>query len=186
MFFSIYDTYHRKYFGGSIVGLYIQCFNFVSALSIWIRWALYFFKFNSFSNQYRDSTWVHLESDSRFQVTKYKSNGMLAYFKNTQRITQEIDVKPEETMKKFKARAGQLGSMKKERIIMIQHSCTCNNYFTDILLEDISKDINVHIDFEHELMDSDNIKPTSEVNVMYEELRYKQLKENVMQTLKKS
>ena len=89
-------------------------------------------------------------------------------------------------MKKFKARAGQLGSMKKERIIMIQHSCTCNNYFTDILLEDISKDINVHIDFEHELMDSDNIKPTSEVNVMYEELRYKQLKENVMQTLKKS
>ena len=29
---------------------------------------------------------------------------------------------------------------------------------TDILLEDISKDINVYLDFQHELMDSDNTK----------------------------
>ena len=68
---------------------------------------------------------------------------------------------------------------------MIQHSCTCNNDLTDILLEDISKDMNVHIDFQHELMDSDNAKSTSEINAMYEELRYKQLKENFMQHVKK-
>ena len=110
---------------------------------------------------------------------------MLVHFKNTQGITQEIDVKPEETMKEFVARVGQLGSMEKVKINMIQHSCTCNNDLTDILLEDISKDINVHIDFQHDLMDSDNTKSTSEINAMYQGLRYKQLKENVMQDVKK-
>ena len=47
-------------------------------------------------------------SNSRFQVTKCKFNNMLLYFKNTQGITQEIDVKPEETKKDFVARVGQL------------------------------------------------------------------------------
>ena len=51
-------------------------------------------------------------------------------------------------------------------------------------MEDISKDINVYIDFQYELMDSDNTKSTSEINTMYEELRYKQLKENIMQEVK--
>ena len=69
-------------------------------------------------------------------------------------------------MKEFVARVAQLGSMEKVKINMIQHSCTCNNDLTDILLEDISKDINVHIDFQHELMDSDSTKSTSEINAM--------------------
>ena len=55
-------------------------------------------------------------------------------------MTQEIDVKPEETMKEFVARVGQFESMQKVIINMIQHSCTCNNDLTDILLGDISKD----------------------------------------------
>ena len=54
-----------------------------------------------------------------------------------------------------------------------------------MLLEDISKDINVHKDFQHELMDSANTKSTSKIIAMYGELRYKQLKEKV-KTLKKS
>ena len=83
-------------------------------------------------------------------------------------------------MKELVARAGQLESMEKLRINMIQHSCTCIDDLTDILLEDISKDINVHIDFQHEFMDSDNTKSTSEI-----ELRYKQLKRNIMQDVKK-
>ena len=41
----------------------------------------------------------------------------------------------------------------------------------DILLEDISKDINVHRVFHHELKNSDNTKSTSEINAMHEELR---------------
>ena len=49
-------------------------------------------------------------------------------------------------MKGFVAGVGQLGSIEKVRINMIQHSRTCNNDLTDIILEDISKDINVHID----------------------------------------
>ena len=68
---------------------------------------------------------------------------MLVYFKNTQGITQEIDVKPEENMKEFVARVGQLGCMEKVRINTIQHFCTSNNNLTDILLEGISKDIYV-------------------------------------------
>ena len=110
---------------------------------------------------------------------------MLVYFKSTQGITQEIDVKPEETMKKFVARVGQLGSIEKVEINMIQHSYTCNNDLTYILLEDISKDISMHIDFQHEFMDSDSTKSTSEINAMNKELKYKQLKENVMQDVKK-
>ena len=73
---------------------------------------------------------------------------MLVYFKNTQGIIQEIDVRPEETMKEFVARLGQLGGMEKLRINMMQHSPTWNNDLTDMFLEDISKDINVHIDFQ--------------------------------------
>ena len=46
---------------------------------------------------------------------------MLVYFKNTQGIIQEIDVKPEETIKEFVARLGQLGGMEKLRINLIQH-----------------------------------------------------------------
>ena len=49
---------------------------------------------------------------------------MLVYFKNTLGIIQEIDVKPEETMKEFVARLGQLGGMEKLRINMMQHSPT--------------------------------------------------------------
>ena len=109
---------------------------------------------------------------------------MLVYFKNTQGIIQEINVKLEETLKEFVARLGQLGSMEKVRINMTQHPYTCNNDLTDILLEDIFKDINVHIDFQHELMDSDNTKSTSEVNAMHEESKQKQLKESVMQDVK--
>ena len=63
-------------------------------------------------------------------------------------------------MKEFVAIVEQLGSMEKVRTNMIQHSCNCNNELTDILLENISKDL-------------------------YKELRYKQLKENVMQDVKK-
>ena len=44
-------------------------------------------------------------SNSRFQVTKYKFNSMLIYFKNTLGITQEIYVKPEETMAEFVAKS---------------------------------------------------------------------------------
>ena len=43
----------------------------------------------------------------------------------------------------------------------------------------------VPMDFQHELMDSSNIKSIPEIHAMYEELRYKQLKENVMQFVKK-
>ena len=60
-------------------------------------------------------------SNGRFQVKKYKFNSILVYFKNTQGIIQEIDVKPEETIKEFVARLGQLGGMEKLRINMIQH-----------------------------------------------------------------
>ena len=75
--------------------------------------------------------------------------------------------------------------MEKVRTNIIQHSCTCNNGLTDILLEDISKDINVHIDFQQELTDSNNTKSTSEINAMYKELRCKKLKENVVEDVKK-
>ena len=87
-------------------------------------------------------------------------------------------------MKEFVARVGQLGSIETVRINMIHHSWTCNNDLTDTILEDISKDINVHVDFQHYVMDSGNTKSTSKINAMYEELRYKQLKEN-MQDVKK-
>ena len=65
---------------------------------------------------------------------------MLVYFKHTQGITQEIDVKPEETMKEFVARAGQLGSIEKVEINMIQYSCICNN---DQLLKELDAKINI-------------------------------------------
>ena len=43
----------------------------------------------------------------------------------------------------------------------------------------------IHIDFQHEFMDSDNTKSTSEINTMSEELRCKQSEKNIMQDVKK-
>ena len=108
----------------------------------------------------------------RFQVGKYKFNTMLFYFKYMQGIKQEIDVKREETMNEFVERVGRLSSMEKVRINIIQH---CVLAMTDILLEDTSKDISAHIDFQHKLIDCNNINSTSEIKAMYEEVRYKQL-----------
>ena len=92
---------------------------------------------------------------------------MLVYFKNMQGITQEIDVTLEEIMLEFVAKVGELGSMEKVRIDMIQYSCMCNNDLTEIILEDVSKDINVHIDFQHEVNNSVSAKSTSEINAVY-------------------
>ena len=68
---------------------------------------------------------------------------------------------------------------------MIQRLCICNNDLTDILLEDIFKDINVHTNFQLELVDSVSAKSTSEINVMHEKFRYTQLKRIVMKNVKK-
>ena len=103
---------------------------------------------------------------------------MLFYFKYMQGIKQEIDVKREETMNEFVERVRRLSSMEKVRINIIQH---CVLVITDILLEDTSKVINAHIDFQHKLIDSNNINSASEIKAMYKEVRYKQL----CRTLKK-
>ena len=49
---------------------------------------------------------------------------------------------------------------------MMQRSCICNNDLTDILLK-TSKDINVHINLQLELVDNINAKSTSEINAIY-------------------
>ena len=98
----------------------------------------------------------------------------------------KVDVKPEETTNEFQTRIGKPGNMERVRINMIQFSCICNNDLTDINLEDISEDKNVHIDFQHELIDGVSAKSTSEINAMYGELRYTYFKEKVMKKIKKS
>lgn len=88
-------------------------------------------------------------------------------------------------MKEFVARVGEFGSMEKLRINMIQHSCICYNDLTDIFLEDLSKDINEHIDYQHGFIDSVSAKSTSQIKAMHEELRCAKLKEKITKDVKK-
>ena len=62
-----------------------------------------------------------------------------------QEITQETDVKPEETMIEFVTTVRQPRIIDKVRINMIQHLCTCNNDLTDILLDKICTDFNMKL-----------------------------------------
>ena len=62
-----------------------------------------------------------------------------------QEITQETDVKPEETMIEFVTTVRQPRIIDKVRINMIQRSCTCNNDLTDILLDKICTDFNMKL-----------------------------------------
>ena len=75
----------------------------------------------------------------------YKSNSKLVCFTNMQEITQETDVKPEETMIELVTTVRQPRIIDKVRINMIQHSCTCNNDLTDILLDKICTDFNMKL-----------------------------------------
>ena len=85
------------------------------------------------------------KSDCLVCLTEQKFNSKLVYFKNMQEITQETDVKLEETMIGFVTTVRQPGIIDKVRINMIQHSCTYNNDFTDILLDTISKGFNMNL-----------------------------------------
>ena len=62
------------------------------------------------------------KSDCLVCLTEYKFNSKLVYFKNMQEITQETDVKPEETMIEFVTTVRQPGIIEKVRFNMIQHS----------------------------------------------------------------
>ena len=78
-----------------------------------------------------------LQWSDAFLLTKAIFADMLVYFKNTQWVTQEIDVEPEEIMKDFLAKVGELRSMERVGINMIEYSCICAKDLTDILLKDM-------------------------------------------------
>ena len=78
-----------------------------------------------------------LQWSDAFLLTKAIFADMLVYFENTQWVTQEIDVEPEEIMKDFLAKVGELRSMERVGINMIEHSCICAKDLTDILLKDM-------------------------------------------------
>ena len=67
----------------------------------------------------------------------------------------------------------ELGDMEKVRINMIKYSCSCYNDLTEILLGDTSGDISIN-----------NVDKSTEINSIYDELSYKQMKDSVVKKVK--
>ena len=66
------------------------------------------------------------------------------YFKNSYGQVTEIDVESQKNMREVAMKIEDLGGIEKVRINMIKYSCSCDNDLTEILLEDISGDVNIN------------------------------------------
>ena len=62
------------------------------------------------------------------------------------------------------------GGIEKVRINMIKYSCSCDNDLTEILLDDILEDINLNI--------QNDVDMSTEINLIYHELSFKQIKDS--------
>ena len=67
----------------------------------------------------------------------------------------------------------ELGDIEKARINMIKYSCSCDNDLTEILLGDTSGDISIN-----------DVDKSTEINSIYHELSYKQMKDSVLKKVK--
>ena len=94
---------------------------------------------------------------------------MLVNFKNRHGQVIEIDVEPQETMRKFLKKIEEIGDIEKVRENMNKHSCSCDDNLTEILLDHISGDISVNI--------INNVGKSTEINLIYHELNIKQIKD---------
>ena len=68
------------------------------------------------------------------------------------------------------------GGIEKVRINMIKYSCSCDNDLTEILLDDILEDINLNI--------QNDVDMSTEINLIYHELSFKQIKDSVAKEVK--
>ena len=101
---------------------------------------------------------------------------MLVYFKNRHGRVTEIDLEPQETMREVVKKIEELGGIEKVRIDMIKYSCSCDNDLTEILLNDISGDININI--------QNDVDKSTEINSIYHELSNKEIKDSVVKEVK--
>ena len=101
---------------------------------------------------------------------------MLVCFENRHGQVTEIDVEPQETMREVAKKIEELGGIEKARINLIKYSCSCDSYLTEILLDDISRDISINI--------QSNVDKRTKINSICHELNIKQIKDNVVKQVK--
>ena len=101
---------------------------------------------------------------------------MLVYFKNRHGKVTEIDVEPQETMREVVMNIEELGGIEKVWINIVKYSCSCDSDLTEILLDDISGGISINI--------QNDIDKSAEINLIYHELSYKQVKDIVVKEVK--
>ena len=70
----------------------------------------------------------------------------------------------------------ELGGIEKVRINMVRYSCSCGNNLTEILLDDIPGDISINR--------QNDVDKSTEINSIYHELSYKQIKDSVVKEVK--
>ena len=68
------------------------------------------------------------------------------------------------------------GGTEKVRINMIKYSRSCDNDLTEILLDDILEDINLNI--------QNDVDMSTEINLIYHELSFKQIKDSAVKEVK--
>ena len=82
-----------------------------------------------------------------------------------------MDAEPRETVREVVIKIEKLRDIEKVKISMIKYSCSWDNDLTEILLDDISEDISLNV--------QNNVDKGTEINLIYNELSYKQIKDSV-------
>ena len=82
-----------------------------------------------------------------------------------------MDAEPRETVREVVIKIEKLGDIEKVKISMIKYSCSCDNDLTEILLDDISEDISLNV--------QNDFDKGTEINLIYNELSYKQIKDSI-------
>ena len=82
-----------------------------------------------------------------------------------------MDAEPRETVREVVIKIEKLRHIEKVKISMIKYSCSWDNDLTEILLDDISEDISLNV--------QNNVDKGTEINLIYNELSYKQIKDGV-------
>ena len=93
---------------------------------------------------------------------------MKVYFKNRLGITSTIGLEKNDTIKEFVSKIQHNGGIEKVRVNMITSSCNCGTDLTDILLQDIDKEITLV-----NVIEPDD--SLSHINALYEEVRFKDI-----------
>ena len=103
---------------------------------------------------------------------------MKVYFENKLGVISTVELEKKNTIEEFVSKIQDNGGIEKVRVNKITSSCNCSTDLTDVLLQDIDKEITLV-----NVTEPDD--PLSHISALYEEVRFKDIQNKVSAEIKK-